>query len=247
MHPIICTIGPLQVYSYGLMLALAFFVCSTLAVRQCRRLGISGVLIYNMLFYAFCFGIIGARLLYVLQHAAYYLDSPGEIIMLQHGGLSWFGGLIFGVFTALFYMKRNKLGWLLTLDAIIPYIALGQAIGRIGCLLNGCCYGKVSQAGFYFPALEQTRIPTQLYSSLIMLVVYVLLRFLQERPHPTGRIFFIYLCLYGLKRFIIEFWRDDTPALIAGLTLFHFMSIGLLCAGAIGLFWTRRQKLKAGH
>ena len=160
-----------------------------------------------------------------LNNLKFYLSDPLEIIMLQHGGMSWFGGLIFGSFAACWMIKRAKLNLLETLDLLAPFVALGQAIGRIGCLLNGCCYGKVSRWGLYFPSQDQVLIPTQLYSSLLLLLIFYILRTLQERKHLAGQIFYSYLFLYALKRFGIEFLRNDTPKLIFSLSLFQLLSI----------------------
>jgi phosphatidylglycerol:prolipoprotein diacylglycerol transferase len=149
--------------------------------------------------------------------------------MLQHGGMSWFGGLTLGGLCGLIYLKKKQLSVYKVLDLIVPFLALAQAIGRIGCLLNGCCFGKVSNFGIYFPLHQATLIPTQLYSSLLLLLIFIILRFLQERPHQPGQILFTYLLLYSLKRFFIEFFRADNPRVFGGLTLFQLISIAIFC------------------
>ena len=137
MIPIICTLGPLHIYSYGLMLAVAFFVSSALAARYAKQKGVSADIISGLAFTGFLAGIIGARLLYVLQNLSDYLQNPLEIFALQHGGLSWFGGFIAGVCAGIFYLKKRRTPVLQALDILMPYVALGQAIGRIGCFLTG--------------------------------------------------------------------------------------------------------------
>lgn len=225
MLPEVCHIGPFTIYSYGFMLVLAFFACSYLAGLQARKDNLDPDKIFNLCFYVFIFGIIGSRLFYVLNNASFYLKNPLEIIMLQHGGMAWFGGLIFGLSTAVLFIKINKLDLLITLDLLVPFIALAQSIGRIGCLLNGCCFGRVSKFGVYFPVFDQILIPTQLYSSLLLLAIFFILRFLQGRKHIPGIIFSAYLFLYSVKRFFIEFLRNDSPKIFHGLTLFQ-----LFCA-----------------
>lgn len=216
MHPEICKIGPFTVYSYGLMLAIAFIAGSTLACKQARKENISPEMVFNLSFLLLICGILGARLFYVVENLRYYIKNPLEIIMLQYGGLAWFGGLIAAVIAGAVYLKIKKLSVSRMADLIVPFVALGQAIGRIGCFLNGCCYGY-------------TVIPTQIYSSFLLLVIFVILRFLQERPHKEGTIFLSYLFLYSLKRFFIEFLRADNPVVLWGLTLFQLLSIvGLL-------------------
>ncbi len=227
MYPIICKLGPFNIYSYGLMLAIAFLIGSTLAVFQAKKQNLNPDLIFNLCFIVFISGIIGARLLYIFENIAYYLRSPLEIIMLARGGLSWFGGLILGFLSGIIYLKKKKLSIYGVLDLMSPFVALGQAIGRVGCLLNGCCFGEISKFGLYFPVHNLTLIPTQIYSSLALVFIFIVLRFSQDRPHKTGEIFFAYLILYSAKRFFIEFWRADNPIILFGLTLFQLMSIAV--------------------
>lgn len=222
MYPVVCKIGLFTVYSYGLMLAVAFLVGSFLASKEAERQGIDSGVIFNLAFIVFISGIIGSRFLYIIQNLSYYLKNPLEMFMLQRGGLSWFGGLFLGIICASLYLKRQRLPIYKTLDLVIPFVALSQAIGRIGCLLNGCCFGL-------------TLIPTQVYSSLILIIIFVILRFLQARAHPAGEIFFVYLLLYSLKRFFLEFFRQNNEIIFFGLTLFQILSILTFVIGTIGL------------
>lgn len=243
MHPVICKIGPFTIYAYGLMLAIAFLVGSMLARFQAKKENISPDIIFNFLFIAFICGIIGARILYIIENLRLYLKEPVEMIMLQHGGLSWFGGLISGVTLSILYLKKKNLSIYKTFDLIVPFLALAQAIGRIGCLLNGCCYGKVSGFGIYFPLHKSALIPTQAYSSLILILIFVILRFLQGKPHKQGEIFYSYLLLYSLKRFFIEFWRADNELIFFGLTLFQIMSVIVFCIAVIKLIFIKRAAI----
>lgn len=225
MLPEICHLGFFTVYSYGLMLVLAFFVCVYLASLQAKKEGVDPESIFNLCFFVFIFGIIGARVFYVLYDFSFYLRHPLEIVMLQHGGMAWFGGLIFGSAAAIVFLKRNKLGLLKTLDLLVPFVALAQAIGRIGCLLNGCCYGRPSEFGLYFKNIGQVLIPTQFYSALLLILIFLVLRFIQNRKHATGEVFCAYLFLYSIKRFFIEFFRNDSPKSFYGLTLFQVLAL----------------------
>jgi phosphatidylglycerol---prolipoprotein diacylglyceryl transferase len=238
MLPEICRIGGFTVYSYGLMLVVAFFTSSYLCLHQARKEKQNGELIFNLFFYVFIFGIIGSRLFYILMNAGFYLRHPLEVIMLQHGGMAWFGGLTFGATCAILFIRRHKMDLLKTLDLIAPFIALGQGIGRIGCLLNGCCFGRESAAGLYFQVFDKILIPTQLYSSLLLLLIFIILRFKQDREHLPGQILRGYLFLYSLKRFFIEFLRNDSPRIFFGLTLFQILCLAVFC---ISLFLTRKR------
>jgi len=232
MYPIICKIGPFTIYSYGLMLVVAFLINSALAALQAKKQNINPDIIFNLSFIVFISGIMGARILYVIENITYYLRNPLQIIMLQLGGLSWFGGLILGFLSGIAYLKKKKLSIYRVLDLMSPFLALGQAIGRVGCLLNGCCFGKISKFGLYFPVHKLVLIPTQIYSSLALVFIFIILRFLQDRPHKEGEIFFAYLLFYSIKRFFIEFWRADNEIILFGLTLFQLMSIVIFCIAA---------------
>jgi phosphatidylglycerol:prolipoprotein diacylglycerol transferase len=229
MHPVICDIGPLTVYSYGLCLAVAFFVSSALAGQLAKRQGLPAEAVFNFAFLVFICGIIGARALYVLNYLRDYLGHPLEIVMLQHGGLAWFGGLAAGICAGIIYLKLKGIGLWQMLDLVAPFAALGQSIGRLGCFFNGCCYGR------------SFGVPAQVISSFLLLAVYVVLRRRQEVPHKNGEIFFLYLLLYALKRFLVEFIRADNPLLIGRLSLFHLLSIALFVFSAAGLILIRSQ------
>lgn len=236
MYPEICKIGSLTVYSYGLMLVLAFLVSSKLASIRARQERLSEDTILNFAFMVFLFGIIGSRLFYVIENAKFYIKNPADIIKLQEGGLSWFGGLILGALTGLVYLKKKKLPIYKVLDLIAPFVALAQAIGRIGCLLNGCCFGKASEFGIYFSVHGMVLIPTQLYSSLALIFIFIVLRFLQDNPHRQGEIFYAYLLLYSLKRFFVEFWRADSTEIFLGLTIFQVISILVFFFACAGIY-----------
>lgn len=245
MHPVICSIGNFNVYSYGLMLVVAFLTCTFLACRQAKRHGFDPDIIFNFLFFSFMLGILGARIFYVVENLGYYLREPIEIFRLQHGGLSWFGGLISGVITSYIYLSRKKQDIYKVLDLVIPYVALGQSIGRMGCFFNGCCFGKISEFGIYFPVHQAILIPTQIYSSLLLVLIFVILRYLQDRPHWKGQIFFSYLFLYSIKRFFVEFLRMDNPAVFLGLTLFQLLSIALFIFTSFILSRPQNRKPKS--
>ena len=241
MYPEICKIGPFTIYSYGLMLVSAFMVGLALVSIQAKRKNIIPDKIFNFAFIVFVSGIIGARIFYIIENLGHYLKSPLEIIMLQHGGLSLFGGLILGAGAGILYLKSNKVSVYKVLDLVSPFVALAQAIGRVGCLLNGCCFGKVSEFGVYFPVLQSIRIPTQIYSSLILILIFIILRLLQERPYRDGQIFFTYLFLYATKRFFMEFWRADHEVIFLGLSLFQIISIIIFCLALVKLIQIRKS------
>ena len=238
MHPVILKLGPITIYSYGLMVALAFILATYLAQKQASFKGIEPKRIVDLALYLVVFGIVGGRLFYVLINLDDYISNPLEIIMIHHGGLAIYGGIILGSLAGILFLVKNRLPVFKTVDLVIPYVALGQAIGRIGCLLNGCCYGRPTTGAFgiYFPGNTYLLHPTQIYSSLSMLALFIVLRTLQrftplDSRHLTGfelkegSIFLLYLLLYATIRFSIDFFRGDTPRIIWGLTIYQIISI----------------------
>jgi len=242
MYPEICRIGPFTIYSYGLMLAIGFIVSVTLVLRAAKCWKLDSGIIINLTSIAMLFGVIGGRLFYVIEHSGYYLNNPAEIIMLNRGGLSWFGGLILGVLAAILYLRIKRQEVLKYFDLIIPFVALAQGIGRIGCLLNGCCYGRESAWGINFPVHQAVLIPTQLYSSLILVAIFIILRYLQERPHLQGNIFYLYLLLYSVARFFIEVFRADNPAVFMGLSVFQVICIPIFSIALAALLFRQKSR-----
>ncbi len=228
MHPVICQIGTLTIYSYGLLLCIGVLLGAKLASTQAQKQGIEKTAIVNTVFIAAFSGVAGARLFYVIENTGYYLKYPLEIFMLQYGGLSWFGGLAAALACSAVYLKKKKVLVIRAFDLLAPFAALAQSIGRIGCLLNGCCYGRESAYwGIYFKVHDAFLIPTQVYSSLLLLIIFVALRLIQDRNLPRGSVFLAYLLLYSCGRFLIEFLRADNPRILFGLSLFQFISIAL--------------------
>jgi len=234
MYPVICQIGPATIYSYGLMLAIAVLVCTYFLSRDAGKQGIASEVIMDLVFWLVLSGLLGSRLIYVLLNFPFYLRHPVEIIMVQSGGLAFQGGLICGGLSFLWFVKKRKLNLKFFLDLIIPYLALGHAIGRIGCFLNGCCYGYKSEVGLYFPVHQDVLIPTQLYASFGLLIIFFILKKYQSISKVEGSVFVLYLGLASLLRFTIEFYRADHSVKFLGLSIFQFMCLGFfIIAGLI--------------
>ena len=230
------------------MLVLAFCVVMFLLSREAKSQGLNSELIFNLSFIILISGIIGARIFYIVLNLEFYINNPNEIIMLAHGGLVWYGGLILGSLSCIVYLRYKGLDIYRTVDLIVPYLALGQAIGRIGCFLNGCCYGLESlRFGLYYPVHDKVLIPTQLYSSLALLGIYIILRIAQERVYQKGEVFYLYLLLYSLWRFFIEFFRGDSEIFIFGLSLFQIISIVLFVVSVVILTRIKRHSYTDVH
>ncbi len=232
MFPILCTIGPLTVYSYGVMLALAVVICALLLSRDAKAMGITAEEIYDLVFWVVLVGIIGARIFFIFLNLAYFSENPVATIMIQKGGLAWQGSLIAGLAAALVTIKRKKWPMGKMLDAIAPYAALGQSIGRIGCFLNGCCYGREVPWGIYFPVHDARLHPAQLCDSVGLLIMFFILKRMQKGNQAGGSIFVLYLMLASAQRFIIEFFRADHFIVWSGLSIFQWVSIVVFLSGA---------------
>ena len=179
--------------------------------------------------------------MYVLMNISFYLERPLEILMLHHGGLMFHGGLITGLAAAWVYLKRSKLQILSVLDIAALYLPLGQAIGRIGCLLNGCCFGRESTLPWAIVLGSETitRHPTQIYASLGCLMIFIILRMVSTHRNmgstmPVhGFIFSLYLILYPINRIVVEFFRADLPKIWMGFSFTQLISMGIFVCGII--------------
>ena len=243
MHPILFEFGNFRIYSYGVMVALGFLAAIYLASRQARRAGIAPQQIFDAGLYALVFGIIGARALHVLLDLRYYAPRPLEIIMVNRGGLSFHGGLAAGIMGTWFFIKRNRMPLWKTADIIIPYVALGQAVGRAGCFLNGCCYGTPTDlpVGIFLPGHIVKVHPTQIYSSAFLLLTFIILVVMHSKKKFEGMVFFSYLIIFSVGRFVLDFFRGDLQAVLFGLKTSQFISLGLFFASLV-LMLVRRKR-----
>jgi len=229
MYPIIFRIGPIAIYSYGVMLVLAFIISTSLAKKKAKQEGFSPEMVINLSTYLLVGGIIGARFFYVIMNWDEYKNFPLGIIMIQRGGLCFYGALLGGLLAGGIFLRKYKLSFLKVADFVSPYISLGQAIGRIGCFLRGCCYGK--ETSFFirirFPDEFVYRHPTEIYASLLNFLIFLILTHFYKKKKFSGEIFLLYLMLYSLKRFFLDFLRGDLPVIYFGLTIFQLTSFFL--------------------
>jgi phosphatidylglycerol:prolipoprotein diacylglycerol transferase len=241
MMPTLFKCGFLTVYTYGVCVAVAFLVAGGLIAREARRKKKDENAFYNLCIVLLVGGIIFARLFYVALNWSYFKGDLLEIVKLQHGGLVWFGGLIGSFLCGLGYVRLKKMSVLETLDILAPYAALAQAIGRIGCFFNGCCYGLESAYGIYFPVHGRILFPSQLVDSFTLVVIFVILRLVGEKG-KTGEVFCFYLLLAALQRFLLEFVRGDVRPFYFHLSIFQWISIALFFGGLVFYFLLRWKK-----
>jgi phosphatidylglycerol:prolipoprotein diacylglycerol transferase len=240
MRPTLLRLGALQVRSYGVMLVLAFAVGTLWAMREARRRGLAPERMLDVGLAALVGGLIGGRALYVILDP---YTTWREFPLVWHGGLSFHGALIGGIIAVAIYALLSRTCLTLILDTGAPGVALGYAVGRIGCFLNGCCYGAPTSLpwGVCFLSPTTGRLtppshPAQLYASAGSLIVFALLVLLRPRARIGGQLFIAYLGLYGVMRFVVELWRRGyTAELLWGpLTQAQVASIAMMVIGVIG-------------
>lgn len=223
MHPILFSIGSFTVRSYGLMVAIGFALAIYLAWRQAGREGIDREKFLDMTLWVIVAGILGSRFMYVLvSWREFVRDLPG-IFMIWRGGLVFYGGFAFALAAVWLYCRRFQLPLWRMFDLCAPYAALGHALGRIGCFLNGCCYGRPGTfCGVVFPGLGDgiTRLPTQLFESGLNFLLFFGLLFLRRFRRFAGQLICTYVFAYALGRLGLEFLRGDE---IRGVLFFPWL------------------------
>ncbi len=218
MFPILFKIGPLTIYTYGVLISLGFIAGIVLALYLGKKQGLTRENILDIGFYILVSAIIGSRLVFVLVEYEYFIDNPLDVFKIWEGGLVFFGGLILAVPVLLMYFRKNDLPVWGTLDLFTPSLSLGHAIGRLGCFSAGCCYGKPTDMpwGVLFThpaAMAVTGVPihpTQLYEAFTEVGIFIFLMLFRKHKTFNGQVFWIYVLLYSSARFIIEFFRGDT-------------------------------------
>jgi len=233
MHKVLFNIGGFEIYSYGFLVAVAFLVSVILMRKDAERTGLSFESALDCIIWTLILGLLGARLLFVLINWREYISEPLRILAFREGGMAFQGGLIAGALTSVIVCKLKKVPYLKFMDLMAPYAALGQAIGRIGCFLNGCCYGAATHSGLavIFPGETVQRIPVQLYYTAALIIVYLVLSRIKRKKPFDGFIMCVYLMAFALIGFFMEFLRGDNPRLLGGLTLSQIIFIFLFKAG----------------
>jgi phosphatidylglycerol:prolipoprotein diacylglycerol transferase len=240
MHPICFYVFSWPIYWYGVMVALAFMLSvahwNLLGRRQGREPGFGS----ELALWLVVGGIIGARLAYVAANWTEYIAQPQRILFIREGGLVFYGGW-FGGTAALWLFSRLKQEPLLPLaDFTISAIPLAHAVGRIGCFLNGCCYGSPTTVPWGVCLEGAMRHPTQLYEFAVNVAVYGMMWAAILRKLRPGALLALYLMTYPAGRFVIEFFRGDPRIRFAGLTLAQLISLAMVVGGLV--LWRRVRR-----
>ncbi len=235
MQPVLFEILSIKIYAYGLFMAIGIMATVVISLHLARKVQVSADAVYDLSFMIIIFSILGARLLFVLLNMSYFAQHPWEIFLLNRGGLVYYGGLAGGFFSAFFYLKKNQLPLWKTGDIICTALPLGQAFGRIGCFLNGCCFGKpghetwclvypIGTAPFEHYEDFLTIHPVQLYNAATTFLIFLILYTVFEDRKFPGLNIVLYGALYSVARLFTEFYRGDVP-LYGPFTLAQYISL----------------------
>ncbi len=256
MHPLLLKIGPLPIHTYGFLIALGFLVAIFMIRRLSVRAGLNAERVLDLTFWSLLVGFLGARLLFVITRASYYMDAPLDVFKVWEGGLVFFGGPLAVVPFILWYTRRYKLPLWNTMDVLVPGLVVAHMFGRFGCLAAGCCYGKPtgSSYGLKFhselvePALRGIPLhPTQLYEASALLVLFLGLLWVFRKRQFQGQVVLTYFMAYPIIRSIVEAFRGDLVRgfVIDGvLSTSQFISILVFLAAMMALMFRLKQLKK---
>jgi phosphatidylglycerol:prolipoprotein diacylglycerol transferase len=265
MFPKLLDLGPIPIHTYGLMLALAFLSATALLAYLAEKDGIPRSRAWDLGFVVILSALAGAKILMVLTNLNYYLSQPSRFLALEfwQAGGAFFGGLIGATLAAFLFIRLDKnLSFWKVADAVAPAIALGQAIGRLGCFAAGCDYGTPSNLPWAVTFTSQYAHdnvgvplniavhPVQLYESFSTMLLFVALLFWLSRRTFHGQIICGYFIGYGLIRFFVEFFRGDTGrgfVMDNLLSIPQVLSLLALAVGLVAYFSIRSRRLEKGR
>ena len=246
MYPVLFKLGPFTIYTYGLMVAIGCLVGFFYVRGEARRIGFDADKIMSLFLWVLISGFAGGRILYIIVEWERFLNEPLRTIF-GRGGFVFYGGFILAFGIGIWQIRRKSLNIWKTADIFAPAVAVAYAIGRIGCFLNGCCYGRSTDSwlGVSFPpespvgSLGEPLIPIQLISSLNLFIIFAVLIILRPYKKFDGQLFWIYVLLYGVSRSIIEIFRGDPRGHIWMFSTSQFIGIvfaflALIMLGKLG-------------
>lgn len=250
VDPAIVQLGHFSLRWYGLFIGLAILAAFLVVLREARRKGVAEDDVYGLGVWAILGGIVGARLLHVLDRWPYYAAQPAAILAFQEGGLAIYGAILGGATAGALYARARGLSIARMADLVAPGLVLGQAVGRIGCLINGDALGAPTNLpwgvvylnpGAMAPSLGVAYHPTPAYELVGDLLIFALLWRLRTSLKPEGTLFLVYLALYSALKFAVTFLRQEAP-FIGGLQEAQVVSLaGGLAAVGLLVWLARRQ------
>lgn len=245
----------IPIATYGVLLAMAFMTALWLTARLAERDGLPKNRIYDLGLYILASSLIGSKALMVIVEWSDFASDWRRILSfdLWRSAGVYYGGFLIALLVSVILMRRWQLPWRKTSDAFAPGVALGHAIGRLGCFSAGCCWGKptTSWIGVRFTEkaseltgvpIDSALVPTQLIEAGANLLIFAFLLWLRKRRSFDGQIIYTYLMTYSVARFVIEFWRDDPRGQVLGLSTSQFIAVLLFALGLVLTFYERRRK-----
>ncbi len=244
------TIGKFTIHGYGVMIGIGFAIAVLVSIYRAKKKELNPDIIVDLAIISVVCGFLGAKLLFVIVEWKDFLQNPLQV--LGSGGFVVYGGIMIGALAGGIYCKIKKVDFVSYFDLIMPQVALAQGIGRIGCFFAGCCYGAqtdsflgvIFPAGSFAPAGVKV-LPTQLFSSAGDFLIAGTLYFLGSRVKHKGDIGAIYLILYGIGRFLIEFLRSDARGSVGMLSTSQFISIFIVAFAIVLLVFNAKKSRKA--
>jgi phosphatidylglycerol:prolipoprotein diacylglycerol transferase len=258
MFPKLLDLGPFSVYSYGLLLALAYLAGLQMAVWRAKARGLDGTKILDLGVGVIIAALVGAKLMLLVVDFDYFSANPAELLSLARSGGVFYGGLILASLVAIWQVRRLHLPVWATGDIIAPGIALGHVIGRLGCFLGGCCYGRETHlpwAVTFTSPLALANVgtplnvplhPTQLYEAGAAAIILAGLLVFERRGRTfPGRTFWVYILVYAISRFVIEFFRGDPRGIVLSLPTSQFIALALIPLSLVMLVYLGRRQPSA--
>lgn len=232
-------IGPITFHMYGLMIAIGFVAALYVALYRGKKKGLSEDIFYGIFYCAIIGGALGSRILYYIVEIPHIINDP-SILWNFKVGYVVYGGIIGGILANYIYCRVKKVNFLEYFDLVMPEVSLAQGFGRLGCFFAGCCYGRPTDAwyGITFTHSQMapngvSLIPTQLISSAADFIFAAVLMFYASKSPKKGRVASMYMVLYGIGRFSIEFLRNDYRGSVGILSTSQFISIAVVTIGLI--------------
>ena len=255
MHPVLFEAGGVTIYSYGVLLAAAYLLGLQFALMRARHRGLDGQRVMDLGIWIIISALLGAKLLLLVVDFRQFTANPRDLLGLARSGGVFYGGLIGAVTVALVYLRRHKMPLWTTTDVFAPGIALGHIVGRLGCLLAGCCFGRQTSVPWAITFTDPAAManvgtplgvplhPTQLYEAGAEALILAFLLVFERRGRPfPGRTFWSYMLLYGVSRFIVEFYRGDSRGMVFdALSTSQFVSVLLVPLSIVMLILLSRR------
>lgn len=242
------TIGPITIYGYGLMIAIGIIAAYLTGEYRAKKHGLEADHVFNYVIWCVLGGFLGSKILYFITDMKNIIADPSRVLDIADGWVVY-GGIIGGIFAAMLYSKIKNLKFLAYFDLLIPSVALAQGFGRIGCFLAGCCYGMETDSSIgitfhdsHYAPNGVSLLPTQLISSGLDFLHFLVLIWFAKRKKADGQVGAMYLILYSIGRFVLEFFRGDLiRGSVGSLSTSQFISIFTVIAGIVLFVITGRK------